>query len=430
MIRNWIRRFVAWLHRRLSRDQFEEVREFIYLDEISVRSLLASTGEGGIPTESVEQDVRTTRTMGGGGAGLSTGVANFDVKGGREREVQMSVEERRNYDLTQSKFTRLHNSDTVQTKLELSQTKNDTDAREFSGLPSGDLERGDIIEVRVDISAHLLFRLYQILDYFGDAIEDELDQEAKENLRLIELSLGNSIPIEGTAIDYCVVEENGQKAIELASAAKDQDADQVYELKIMTLLNVDDLWVDPIHTLFNDNEFLIYCRVEDVDLDVWHPLKVTRALGSLSPEAADDLNNEIMTELEAMRKQLSGMKALEDFSVDAMSVLAQDIAEYSDRLENEYDITVTEDEYGQLVRGAHRLAETSHQVSPTARRKEILNAFTDCFEEMFDLDAIEPGERQMLRPETKDIGGNGRESLSEEQEEVFRIEAKTVAVYW
>jgi len=45
MIRSGLRRIVAWLHRWLARNQFDEVREFVYLDDISVRSLLASTGE-------------------------------------------------------------------------------------------------------------------------------------------------------------------------------------------------------------------------------------------------------------------------------------------------------------------------------------------------------------------------------------------------
>jgi len=170
MIRNGLRRIMAWFHRLLVRDQFDEVREFVYLDEISVRSLLASTGEGGIPTETVEQDVRTTRKKRGGSAGVSAGPAKIGAKGGTEREVQTSVEERRNYDLTQSKFTRLHNSDAVNTKLALSQVPDEATDTEFSGLATDDLERGDTIEVRVDISANLLFRLYQMMEYFGDAL--------------------------------------------------------------------------------------------------------------------------------------------------------------------------------------------------------------------------------------------------------------------
>lgn len=428
MIRSRLRRFVAWLHRWLARDQFDEVREFVYLDEISVRSLLASTGEGGIPTETVEQDVRTTRKKRGGSAGISAGPVQAGGKGGTEREVQTSVEERRSYDLTQSKFTRLHNSDVVNTKLALSQVQNGGD-EVFSGLATNDLGRGDIIEVRVDVSANLLFRLYQTMDYLGEAIEEELDREAKENLRLLELSLGDSIPIVGTAIDYRVVETNGQKTIELASAINEQEVDQVYDLEIVTLLNIDDLWADPIHTLFNEDEFVMYCRVEDVDIDMWHPLKVTRAIGSLSQDAADDLNREIIRGLEEMRNQLSEMKGLEDWSDGSVSGFAQDIVGYSERLADEYDVTISEDDQRQLIQKAHRNADTSYENSTTARRKAVLNAYTDAFEEKFGLGPISPDERQELRPATYASDSLVTE-FSSDEDDVFRIEAKTVALYW
>jgi len=429
MIRSRLRRIVAWLHRWLARDQFDEVREFVYLDEISVRSLLASTGEGGVPTETVEQDVRTTRKKRGGSAGVSAGPTKIGAKGGTEREVQTSVEERRNYDLTQSKFTRLYNSDEVNTKLALSQIPDGTTETVFSGLTIDDLERGDIIEVRVDISANLLFRLYQMMEYFGDALEGELDREAEENLRLIELSLGDSIPIVGTAIDYRVVETDGEKTIEPALTVNEEEVDQVYDLEIVTLLNIDDLWADPIHTLFNEDEFVMYCRVEDIDIDTWHPLKVTRAIGSLSQNAADELNQEIVRGLEAMRTQLSEMKGLEDWSVDSMTGLAQDIAGYSERLEDEYDVKISDDDQRQLIQEARRNADTSYEDSTTAQRKAVLNAYTDAFEEKFGLDLIDPDERRRLRPGTYAADSLVTESSSDE-DDVFRIEAKTVALYW
>lgn len=429
MIRNRFRRFVAWLHRWLTQDRFDEVREFVYLDEISVRSLLASTGEGGIPTETVEQDVRTTRKKQGGSASVPAGPAKIGVKGEQEREVQTSVEEHRNYDLTQSKFTRLYNSDAVNTKLALSQVPNGAANEVFSGLATDDLERGDIIELRVDITANLLFRLYQMMDYFGDALEGELDQDMKENLRLIELSLGNSIPIVGTAIDYCIVETDGQKTIELVSTINEEEADRVYDLQIVTLLNIDDLWADPIYTLLNEDEFVIYCRVEDIDIDAWHPLKVTRVIGSLSKHAADELNRKIVRGLEAARNQLSEMKGFEDWSVDSVNGLIQQIGAYSDRLADEYDVTISEDDQQQLILEAHRYADTSYEDSNTAQRKEVLNTYTDVFEEKFEVGPIGSDKRQRLRPET-DASDSFVTDSSNDDEDVFRIEAKTVALYW
>jgi hypothetical protein len=367
--------------------------------------------------------------MRGGSAGVSAGPAKIGAKGGKEREVQTSVEERRNYDLTQSKFTRLHNSDAVNTKLALSQIPDAANATVFSGLRTHDLERGNIIEVRVDISANLLFRLYQVMEYFGDALEGELDREAEENLRLIELSLGDSIPIVGTAIDYRVVETDGQKTIELASTVDEEDVDKVFDLEIVTLLNIDDLWAEPIHMLLNEDEFVMYCRVENVDIDVWHPLKVTRAIGSLSQDAADELNREIVRGLEAMRSKLSEMKGLEDWSVDSVTGLAPVIADFSERLEHEYGMTISEDDQRQLIQEAHENADTSNEESTTAQRKQVLNAYTDAFEEMFGLDSIGPEERQRLRPVSYTADGLVTESSSDE-DDVFTMEAKTVALYW
>jgi len=260
-------------------------------------------------------------------------------------------------------------------------------------------------------------------------LEGVLDREAEENLRLIELSLGDSIPIVGTAIDYRVVETDGKKTIELASAVNEGEVDQVYDLEIVTLLNIDDLWADPIHTLFNEDEFVMYCRVEDVDIDTWHPLKVTRAIGSLSQNAADELNREIVRGLEAMRTQLSEMKGLEDWSVDSMSGLAQDMTGYSERLEDEYDVKISDDDQRQLIQEARRNADTSYEDSTTAQRKAVLNAYTDAFEKKFGLDSIDPDERQRLRPGTYAADGLVTESSSDE-DDVFRIEAKTVALYW
>lgn len=429
MVRNRLRRIVAWLHRWLTEDQFEGVREFVYLDDISVRSLLASTGEGGIPTEKVEQDVRTTRKKLRGDAGASSGAAKIRGTVGTEREVQTSVEERQNFDLTQSKFTRLYKSDAINTKLSLEDVSNDSDEQDFTELRTGDLERGDILELRVNISANLLYRLYQIMEYMGDALEGEIDQETKESFKLIELSLGNSIPIVGTSIDYRVVESNDQKTIKLAANINEEEVDEVYKLKIVTLLNVDYLWTDPIHTLFNDEEFVIYCRVEHVDVDVWHPLKITRAWGSLSQEAADQLNKRILQVLEDVRNELSEIKGFGNDSNNLESSIVKDIPQYTERLSEEYDVTVTEDDQQKLLAEARANVNSSYEESSTALRKDIFNSYTHAFEDKFGLDSIAPEKRQELRLTTS-TSETVLPKSSNENDDVFRIEGKAVAIYW
>jgi len=133
-----------------------------------------------------------------------------------EREHQETKIETRNYNLIQSKFTRLYKSDAVERKLSLDQIPIEEESveEEFLGLTISDLKRGDVVELRVNLKANLLFRLYRTVDYFDEAFEDQIDSETEEMLELIDSSLGNRIPVVGEAVDYKVVErEEGEKKI-------------------------------------------------------------------------------------------------------------------------------------------------------------------------------------------------------------------------
>ncbi|WP_147376707.1 hypothetical protein [Halopiger aswanensis] len=78
-----------------------------------------------------------------------------------------------------------------------------------------------------------------------------------------------------------------------------------------------------------------------------------------------------------------------------------------------------------------RTVDVGDEVSQTAQRKKILNAYTDSFIEMFDLDPIGVEKRQQLRSETLATGEVvDQNNKLDESSNVFRIEAKTVAMYW
>lgn len=338
--------------------------------------------------------------------------------------------ETRNYDLIQSKFTRLYKSDVVGKKLSLDQIPLEDEPAEepFSGLATTDLKRGDVVELRVNLSANLLFRLYQTIDYFADVFEDQIDSETEEMLELIESSLGNRIPVIGKAVDYRVVRVDGKTTIKRGDDLNDEEEENAEDLEIVTLLNLDSLWVDPIQTLFSNERFVVYCRVEDVDLDQWYPLKVTRAINSVSEPAAKELNQQFRQGLEEMRSQLSELRDFTDWSAGSAAQWGQDIEQYTASLEDEYDLEVSGDEQQQLFRETMENVELGHETSQTAQRKKVLNAYTDAVIEMFDLDAIDHEKRQELRPDTsKSIQNDGE---TESTDEAFRIEGKTVAIYW
>ncbi len=424
---------VSRLQRWLANSQFDDLREFVYLDEISVRSLLASTGEGGIVSETVDEEMRRRRSGSSVGGSISAGSASVNAKVSEESEHQRTTVETRNYDLIQSKFTRLYRSDVVEKKLSLDQIPKEDESVDdpFSGLATSELTRGDVVELRVNISANLLFRLYRAIDYFADAFEDQIDSDIEEMLELIGSSLGNRIPVVGKAVDYKVVDEEDGKTIKRSAELDSDEKVDAEDLEIVTLLNLDSLWVDPIQTLFNNDRFVVYCRVEDVDIDRWYPLKVTRAINSLSEPAAENLNREFERGLQDIRNQLSEIQNFTDWSTDSAAQWSRDIQQYTESLEDEYDQDVSEDEQEQLIVEALGTVDVGDEVSQTAQRKKVLNAYTDSFIEMLDLDPIGDEKRQQLRSDASETVGAGNQiDELDGSSNVFRIEAKAVAMYW
>jgi hypothetical protein len=432
-IRQRLYSVVTRLQRWLATNQFDDLREFVYLDEISVRSLLASTGEGGIVSETVDEEMRRRRSGSSVGSAVSAGPSSVNAKLSEEREYQRTTVETRNYDLIQSKFTKLYKSDVVEKKLSLDQIPDEDELVDdpFSGLATSELARGDVVELRVNISANLLFRLYQTIDYFADAFESQIDSETEDMLELIGSSLGNRIPVVGKAVDYKVVEKEDEKIVKCSAELGNDETEDAEDLEVVTLLNLDSLWVDPIQTLFNNDRFVVYCRVEDVDIDRWYPLKVTRAINSLSKPAAENLNQEFERGLQEVRRQLSEIQNFTDWSTDSVAQWNQDIQQYTKSLEEEYGQDVSEDEQEQLIVEAMSAVDVGNEVSQTAQRKKVLDAYTDSFIEMFDLDRISVEKRQQLR---SDIPATGevidQNDKLDGSNNVFRIEANTIAMYW
>ena len=432
-IRQRLYSVVTRLQRWLANNQFDDLREFVYLDEISVRSLLASTGEGGIVAETVDEEMRRRRSGSSAGGSVSAGPASVNAKVSEESEHQRTTVETRNYDLIQSKFTRLYKSDVVEKKLLLDQIPKEYESVDdpFSGLATSKLTRGDVVELRVNISANLLFRLYRTIDYFDDAFENQIDSDTEEILELIGSSLGNHIPVVGKAVDYKVVEKEDEKTIKRSAELDSDETEDAEDLEVVTLLNLNSLWADPIQTLFNNDQFVVYCRVEDVDIDRWYPLKVTRAINSLSKQAAENLNQEFEQGLQEVRRQLSEIQNFTDWSTDSVAQWGQDIQQYTESLEEEYGQDISEDEQEQLIVEAMGTVDVGDEVSQTAQRKKILNAYTDSFIEIFSLDPISVEKRQQLRSDTSATGrvANQNHKL-DRSNNVFRLKVKTVAMYW
>lgn len=423
---------VSWLHRRLSPQAFEEVREFIYLDEISVRSLLASTGEGGVPAERTLEQTQSHRT--GQGAGISVGPAS--VHAGSEKETTERTQERRHFDLIQSKFTKLHKSDRIKKRLSLENLK----SGDRNEVPLDDLRRADVLELKVEITAHLLFRFYKTMSYLSDIphLEMEVGEEIPHEVDIIGGSLGNNIPIVAEAVDYKVVTGDDGSTIKPVDSIGDDDAEPE-PLRLVSLLRTENLWVDPIQVLLSEDEFVAYVRVESVEVGTWYPLKLERAMASLSESLAEDFHSQLEDAMGNAERQLDNLESPWEGEGSGQPRLATNpyILRYSEGLEEETGVDLEEGDRVELVKRALEEAQVSKTMAPTEKRKRLLNKYTDIFVEEQGVEDVSEEERMELRSQLTDTTSTGEgsgvgaeESDRETGDQAPTLEVKTVGLYW
>ena len=174
------KRFRAWRHRRgharEARKQPGTPREFVYLDEVSVYSLLASR-KGAIATEFTERQTASLNSEVGGSMGGGFGVTKAEVRSRIEAAQSRSSQVLRKA-IVQTSFKEFHDLERPGLGL--------AGARDHSGPPNvrsrSDLERdlelhpsaghviapqtlgrGDLIEVEVVLEADPIFRVSAII---------------------------------------------------------------------------------------------------------------------------------------------------------------------------------------------------------------------------------------------------------------------------
>lgn len=188
-------RVPSWLRRLLSRKTnkgfYPKRREFVYLDEVSVRSILASQ-KGGIPTQFTETQTasQNSEVNSSVGVGLSGTKANLGAKmqAGqvettqvlRKAIIQTNFKEL--YDIEHSELVlRLTNPDdlpSVDLTRGLERILNSSERTDLLIDPHT-LHRGDLLEVEVELEADPIYRMATIITTFFELTED--NKELFEN---------------------------------------------------------------------------------------------------------------------------------------------------------------------------------------------------------------------------------------------------------
>lgn len=306
-IKNWFRR-----KDKAATAPDEPLREFVYLDDVSVDSLVASV-KGGV----LEQITQTTGSEVQSEHGVSIPVSTAEVRSRVQTTTSDGLQTLRRAGI-QARFRELHQivedrralrprgDDSVLPEFATVadvRSLADTDAGAQWAVPVGRLRRGDIVEVDVELGTEPLFHLVsamsQILALWPDdpgALGlDELPDlgQAQGILKMLSVMLGGLVPIRSMAIDFDVVDLDGEPWLVHHKVLEQLPSECVMNRRPLAVVGVaseDRFWKDQRRVVFAGARYRVLARlVADGTSDAWTPVKMVDTFKAFVPGFSEAL---------------------------------------------------------------------------------------------------------------------------------------------
>lgn len=287
------------------------LREFVYLDEVSVISLVASR-RGAVP-EAVtrSESARATAEINSKiAANAAVAKAEMGSKFAADSTkgvtiVAKSVVQTTFKDLREIESDRLM----LKTPVDGQPPKVDSPddllslAATSKGrgwvISAGDLRRGEPAEVEVELDADPLFRVHTAISeglvLMGDMREfaGVSAQEIVEMQRLsqvLERLMAGLVPLRGRLVDYLLVDVCGSEVILHRRLVETLDLQGARDLTIVGVASRDLFWKDLRRVLFSGARYTVFCRMTGGGVQQrWNPVKLTEAMSELAPNFDDQL---------------------------------------------------------------------------------------------------------------------------------------------
>jgi len=310
----WFQHIKNFFRRRPQRAVFDRskiknpLREFIYLDEVSLRSLLSSKkGEMTATTSkevsrSTENESRDTVGLDIASVGKMEATSRFQTRNSSSLQTAKKATVQSWFrELDQLQNIRLletvHQVVPFETSQELSECSN------FSVCVHEDkLRRGEIVEFRVRLSADPIFHMITLFSEFKAMASDfpemmtghgglKVFHEVEGIGRVIQRLLAGLIPVRAEALDYAVVEVGGRKYVVHKDAISGLNIESE-PLELVCVTELDAYWKDIRRVLFSDAEFTILARISKSKIQTsWTPIKLADLMKGLVPDLSEQLNN-------------------------------------------------------------------------------------------------------------------------------------------
>lgn len=457
MARNgwWRRLRDRWRAKRAKKviENARPLREFVYLDEVSLTSLLVSQRDtipehvtsGRSVSEQAEISAKASADAVAAKAESATRyqTANSSsVESSRKAVVQTLFNELRddaNLPIT------LYDDATGPVILPSDGASHDQAQHEgLRGWRGDDLLRGQLIELEVVLDVDPVFKLGTMVSEFsamaaeypqmagpsGLAMLDEIEPVKKVLDRL----LAGLIPIRAKVCNYAVATLNGQDYVVRSSTAAEFGV-AVRPLEVVGVTEHIGYWKDIRRVLFSSAQFKLVCRVARPGLhESWTPVKVAHLFGDVAPT--------LVEQIDTLSK--AGTAGLHGFPVGQSHLtILRALAAYADEIAPTATDGIRCAETIDLIEIAARISD---EASPTAQRQAFAEV-RDLLVERNPGLALTPEQDLNARQSAREAAGlpalpggavvatatSGQDDLPDDpaKSDVAKlIDVEVVAIYW
>jgi hypothetical protein len=283
------------------------LREFVYLDDVSVYSLLTSR-EGELVSEVKETQGQSTSsrlTSTAGARAVVQAEIGSEIETANRSESQVIRKA-----IIQSTFRRLIDAERPRlvignvdpfTPDEDAPFESLSDSRLVAWvIDPAALKRGELLELTVELQAdqlyevttamNVVFKVIKSNPQLGIAAEGELD-EAETAQRILNEFLTGLVPLKGECVDWVVARLGGMERIvhrTLADYLVTASADiEITPLVVVGVAQEDLFWKDIRRVVFSRSRYQVLCRLgRDGTHTSWEPVKLADVFRTVAPPLA------------------------------------------------------------------------------------------------------------------------------------------------
>lgn len=258
-----------------------QLREFIYLDEVSLQSLLVSLHGELTEKKSITDSTSNTKNVGG----------NIDTNNLTPLKLGFTAQ----YQSGKSGATQTEKKAIVQSWFrELYETPNILGVQPLEDgdqdiiVKSSALQRGTLAELQVVLATDPYFNVVTSISEFFKLSENisELNgySEIKWQIELLQQLLAGLIPIKAEILNYRALKTGDDTYLVHEDKVTEVSTSKI-KVNLVGVTELSAYWKDIRRVLFSNQEFRVLCRISRPGLvQDWNPIKLLDLFGNVIPQ--------------------------------------------------------------------------------------------------------------------------------------------------